>query len=118
MTKAGIERRHRGVAIDIEAAPLGAEPFIGMDFGDLEQRFIAMYGNPPCEPFHRPKIIQHYDSPAGPGCGQVLLLRDGRQNLEAASGNARQRRRQIREWKRQGFTVKQYNCNTHTHITR
>jgi hypothetical protein len=89
-----------------QPAPKWQLHFIGTDFGDPEERVLAVLG-------------RHPDSPAGWGCGQVDLDINNTGFLHrTASGNARQRRRQIRIWKRQGFTVTQFNVHTRERITR
>jgi hypothetical protein len=120
-TKHGVERRHKGVAIDIETALPGEHPFIAMDFGDAEMRVLAggwvtmgkngyiVHGNPP-------RAAPRSDSPAGWRCG-TFTVSDG-SCLRFVSGNARQRRRQIRAWKREGLTVTQFNVATGERITR
>lgn len=60
-------------------------------------------------------------SPAGSNAGQCQLHFPGDSRAICTwlvSGNARQRRRQIRRWKAKGFIVKQFNPVTHTTIER
>ena len=57
------------------------------------------------------------DSPAGIYAGQFSVI-DGGTWRYGVSGNARQRRRVIRAWKRLGYTVQQTNAATGDIITR
>jgi hypothetical protein len=60
-----------------------------MDFAALEARIVALYAT-------------NANKPPG-GVYLVGLAAGG--VIRTASGNARQRRRQVRIWRRQGFTV-------------
>ena len=79
------------------AAPYGAAPLVGMDFATLERQFNALYA----------AMVErglHISDTLHPGTYR-LAGTNGLYTLRTASGNARQRRRQVREWRRQGFTV-------------
>lgn len=77
----------------------------GADYGQLEQHILDR--------------LATFDSPAGPFAGSFALdeASDG-WVIVTASGNARQRRQQVRAWKRAGHTVTQTNARTGDTITR
>jgi hypothetical protein len=95
---------------------------VGMDFADLEDRLVLIDYSPGLPTVvcsvPRRKIIQHYDSPAGHLAGRVEVW-DGDKHIVtiSLSGNARQRRRTIRQLKRE-FTVRQTNAATGETIIR
>jgi hypothetical protein len=91
-----------------------ARMLIDVDFDGLELKVL----NGGWVTHHRPKIIQRYDSPAGPYAGRVEVW-DGDKHIVtfSLSGNARQRRRTIRQLK-VDFTVRQTNDATGAIITR
>jgi hypothetical protein len=108
------------------AAPYESRaPIVDADYSDLERR-IERQG----QTFSMPVIVEAraihvqrcYDSPAGDFAGRfwlILAIHDEDQYSPAtASGNARQRRAQIRAWKRQGFTVTQTDARTGAIIIR
>lgn len=74
-----------------------AAPLIGMDFAQLEDRLMVFDYTPG---------LPTLQCTVWPRTGTYrLATANGLYTLRTASGNARQRRRQVREWRRQGFTV-------------
>lgn len=65
------------------------------------------------------RLVSRYDSPAAFLAGIFWLRDPGPLAVPAsASGNARQRRAQVRAWKRQGFSVTQTHAFTGAIIAR
>jgi hypothetical protein len=102
------------------AAPYG-QHLVDADFSELERRLERQGQTQPVTNYSSRAALglTQYDSPAGPYAGVFHLYFDRDEaRFDAASGNARQRRRQVRAWKRQGFTVTQTNAATGATITR
>lgn len=131
-TKHGVERRHRGVTIDLEAIPgavlisgnwsggtvesvAGSFHAQGLATAQLADAFTSLATE-------LAAFYQRTDSPAGSNAGQFQLylpLDKVRSVMtRGVSGSARQRRRQVRRWKAKGFTVKQFNPATSVTIER
>jgi hypothetical protein len=129
-----IERRHKGKLVDdlryTGFDPMLAAPYfapsdaalaatIDADFADLERRIEAFCIAPLPTGWTLAPVL-HRDSPAGQleGVFWITVHTDSPSSEVTASGNARQRRRQIRAWKRQGFTITQTHALTGATITR